>query len=380
MSNEKSTQLEATKKKELTPSQRFVGVVMREFGQGTGEANITLSDYQRRLVQGYFIMVDRALTIAEENRLKKNASNTNHNYDNNTPYIWQNVNMRDLALDAVHYARMGLDMQEKNHLFPIPYLNKKTGLYDISFTVGYNGIRYIAEKYAVDPPKSVTIELVYDTDVFKPIKKSRSNSVETYDFEITNPFNRGNIIGGFGYIEYADSSKNELVMMSAADFKKRAGKNANAEFWGTKFSGKQGTVWENGKKTYADTDGWADEMCRKTIIREVFSGKHIPRDPAKFDDGYQHLQEREVVYAQAEIDSEAEQMTGTKGIDIPTQEKPLEIQQDTVKTTEIPSTNNNQNAVGNTNNTKDNSEGNGEDEDELFDAFAAVLPFEAPDF
>lgn len=322
-----------------TPSQRLINAVTREFGEVLPDGQLNLSDYHRRLVQGYFIMIDRALTIAEEARIKKNSNNTNHHYDNLIPYDWDHVNMRDLALDAVHSARMGLDMQEKNHLFPIPYANKKTGKYDISFTVGYNGVRYIAEKYAADPPIAVTIELVYSTDKFVPYKKSRSNSVESYDFEITNPFDRGEVSGGFGYIEYSNPSKNKLIIMNVSDIKKRAGKNASAEFWGTATTGKQILVWENGQKTYADTDGWFEEMCRKTIIREVFSSKHIPRDPSKIDDDYQHLKEREFVYAQAEIDNEADENANTVPIDIPA--APAALPQPTPKAEII---NNNQSA------------------------------------
>ena len=213
-------------------------------------------------------------------------------------------------------------MQEKNHLFPIPYKNNKTGFYDISFTVGYNGIRYVAEKYAFVLPKSVTIEVIYATDKFVPYKKNRANSVESYAFEITNPFDRGDIMGGFGYIEYDDPSKNVLVIMSLKAIQKRMGKNANAEFWGTKLTGKQVAVWENGKKVFVEAEGWVDEMCRKTLIREVYSEKYIPRDPAKYDDDYQYFREREVVYEQAAIEAEEQQYANSVPIDIPAEAVP----------------------------------------------------------
>ena len=301
----------------IPPSQRFTKKVIEEYGSSTSGA-IQLSEQQKRLVQGYFICIDRALSVAENNRQKKGGKGN--------PYTWENINMTDLALDAVHYARIGLDMQEKNHLFPIPYANRKTGKYDITFTVGYSGIQYIAEKYAICPPRNVTVEAVYSNDVFKPLKKSRTNPVETYEFEITNPFDRGNIIGGFGYIEYDDASKNTLVIMNMVAIKKRAGKNANPEFWSTSFTGKKATAWENDQKVYlsasncaifyVDADGWLDEMVRKTLIREVYSSKYIARDPSKIDDDYQHLKEREVIYAQAEIDAEAAENANTTPLSI----------------------------------------------------------------
>ena len=275
-------------------AERFTAKVMKEFGSTVGEIQVT--DYQRQLVQGYFIAIDRALKSAEEERLRKNEKNKDHEkYDNNLPVTWGNVNLNDLALDVVHYARMGLDMMQENHLFPIPYKNNKTGKYDMTLMPGYNGIQYIAEKYAVEPPLAVTVELVYSTDTFRPIKKSAENQVENYEFAINNAFDRGEIIGGFGYIEFADPVKNKLVIMTKKDIEKRKPKYASANFWG----GKQ-KVWDNGKQVDQETDGWYEEMCLKTIKREIYSAKHIPRDPKKIDDNYQYMKMREARIAELE--------------------------------------------------------------------------------
>jgi recombination protein RecT len=258
-------------------------------------------------------VIDRTLKKAEEERLRKNATNRDAKYNNDLPYDWNNVNLTDLALDAVHYARMGMDMQEKNHLFPIPYGNKKTQKYDITFMLGYSGIQYIAERYATVPPKSVSVELVYSKDTFKPIKKSKANPVESYEFEITSPFDRGEIIGGFGYIEYDDPAKNTLVLMSIKDILKRKPKYASANFWGG-----TATVWESGKKIETEVEGWFDEMCLKTVVREVYSSKHIPRDPSKIDDSYQYMREREVVYTEYEVQQDALENANQTAIQAPT--------------------------------------------------------------
>lgn len=276
-------------------SERFMQKVIHEFSGSVGEFQIT--EYQRQLIQGYFIGVDRALKTAEAERVRKNENNRDHKYDNAVPVTWTNVNMADLALDVVHYARLGLDTMQANFITPIPYLNKKAGRYDINLMLGYNGIKYIAEKFALCPPKSVTIELVYSTDNFKPYKKGRGNEVESYDFEITNPFDRGHIVGGFGYIEYDDPKKNELVLMSMKDIEKRKPEYASANFWGGKAN-----EWKNGKKVEVDKDGWLDEMCRKTLIREVYSPKHILLDPRKVDDSYQYMKQREARLAEAQDD------------------------------------------------------------------------------
>ena len=202
------TALQPAENQGLAMSERFTNTVLKEFGSNVAGA-IQVTDYQRQLIQGYFIGIDRGLKLAEEARIRKNQSNTDHKWDNPLPVTWGNTNLNDLALDVVHYARMGLDMMQDNHLSPIPYRNKKTNKYDITLMPGYNGIQYIAEKYAVEKPLATTIELVYSTDTFRPIKKSKDNRIESYEFEITNAFDRGNIVGGFGYIEYTDPLKKQ---------------------------------------------------------------------------------------------------------------------------------------------------------------------------
>jgi len=294
---------EPQKKQNLAASEKFTNKILAEFG-GNISGIVQVTDYQRRLIQGYFIGIDRTLKSAEERRLAKNASNSDHRYDENLPVTWANVNLNDLAMSLVHYARIGLDMMQDNHLFPIPYKNNRTNKYDITLMEGYNGKQYIAEKYALVKPKAVNIELVYSTDSFKPIKKSRGNNVESYEFEINNPFNRGDIVGGFGYIEYEDSSRNKLVIMTIKDILKRKPEYAAAEFWGGIKK-----VKENGKKVDKEIDGWFEEMCIKTIKREVYSAKHIPRDPMKIDESYHYLKAQEMrnaeLEAQAEIDANA---------------------------------------------------------------------------
>ncbi len=298
--------------KEISFSTRFTNAVLREFGATAGETVPEVTEHQRQLIQGYFITIDRALKNAESERLRKNESNSDHKFDNPLPCEWKNVNLEELAADLMYYARLGLDMLLDNMLFPIPFRNSKKNKYDITLMEGYNGIRYIAEKYALDSPTSVTVEVVYSTDEFHPIKKDRQNHVEAYDFVITKPFDRGNIVGGFAYLEFAEPSKNKLIMLSMKDIEKRKPEYASANFWGGK---KTEWQYENGKrkKVEVETEGWLDEMVRKTIIREAYSAKHLPRDPQKIDDTYQQLKLREAKYAavqaQAEIDANANTIT-----------------------------------------------------------------------
>ncbi len=301
MSTEKTTDLqekETDTSLQENPSERFMKKVMSEFN-GSVSGGLELSDYQKTLIQGYFIGIDRMLKTQEENRVRKNESNTDHKWDNDLPYTWKYINLEELALDVVHCARMGLDMMQKNHVSPIAFKNNKTKKYDITLMPGYNGIRYTAEKYALETPVDVTVELVYSNDFFKPIKKGFENKVESYVFEVKNPFDRGEIIGGFGYIQYSDPAKNKLVIMPIKDILKRKPEKASAEFWGGTKKIKEEKDWKEEK-----LEGWFDEMCLKTVKREVYSEKHIPRDPRKIDDDYKYMRMKEARFAEFEAQEE----------------------------------------------------------------------------
>jgi recombination protein RecT len=293
----------------LAMSEKFTNHVLREFGSNVAGA-LQVTDYQRQLIQGYFIVIGRALKAAEDERLRKNANNSDHKWDNNLPVNWNTVNLNDLALDLVHYARMGLDMMQDNMLFPIPFKNNKRNWYDVTLMEGYNGIRYIAEKYAVEVPTAVTVEVVYSSDNFRPIKKGKETRVESYEFEITNAFDRGAIVGGFAYLEFADPTKNELIIMSMKDIEKRKPQYASANFWGGKKKEKIDGKWQE-----VEVEGWLDEMVRKTLIREAFSAKHLPRDPKKIDDAYQYAKLREARYAEIKAQSEIDGNANTILID-----------------------------------------------------------------
>lgn len=61
-------------------SERFTQKVIQEFSGNVGEFHVT--DYQRTLIQGYFIGVDRAIKTAEAERIRKNEANRDHKFDN----------------------------------------------------------------------------------------------------------------------------------------------------------------------------------------------------------------------------------------------------------------------------------------------------------
>lgn len=264
-----STELTKKEEPKVTASERFTGMVIREFQGNVGELN--LNEYQKQLIRNYFIGIDNALKNAETSRSysKKKA--------NDPPIIWENVNMNKLAVDVVQNAKLGLDMSVANHLHVVPFKNGKTNKYDLTLMPGYEGLKYIAANFALYKVADIKVELVHENDIFQPTYK---NNIEGYEFKVTNPFTRGNVIGGFGYIRYENEVHNKLVVMSVDELLKRKPSTASAEFWGG-----EKDVWENGKKVGTETiEGWTEEMLYKTMVRATC--KKVTVDPKKVNDSY----------------------------------------------------------------------------------------------
>lgn len=297
-------QTNAMTQRELTQSERFMKKVVSEFSASVG--TIALTDFQRRLAQNYFIALDAVLKTTEEKRLKKAEK-----YRDPLPVTWANVNMEKLARDVVAMARVGFDPAQPNHINLIPFKNNNTNKYDIAFIEGYRGIELKATKYGLDVPDNVIVELVYSTDKFRSIKKDWKNECEGYEFEVTNPFDRGEIIGGFYYHQYTQKpEKNKLVTMSIKDILKRKPDHASPEFWGG-----QKDKWENGQKVGKEqVEGWYEKMCWKTVYRAAYSD--ITIDSQKIDDDYLRLKQLEAEYAEAEVAQEVRENANREVIDI----------------------------------------------------------------
>lgn len=284
-------------KHEPTNSERFTEKVMNEFKGNAGDT--MLSQSQKRLIQNYFMSIDQILKTSEEKRLSKSEE-----YRDNLAFEWKNVNLQVLALRVVAWAKVGLDPMQPNHLNPIPYKNKRTNQYDITFIPGYRGLELKSSKYGLDIPSNVTVELVYQNDDFRPIKKDRNNKVETYIFEVVKPWDRGEVVGGFYYKEFTDApEKNKLVFYTAAEIEKRKPLYASVEFWGG-----EKDKYENKKKVGTEkVEGWRTEMLLKTVKRAAWNS--ITIDPQKIDDEFMTLLEAEreasVSLNDSEIDKNA---------------------------------------------------------------------------
>ena len=176
---------------------------------------------------------------------------------------------------------------------------------------GYEGLRYIAIKYAIYPVIDIRVELVHKNDSFKMTTK---NNIDGYEFDIANPFNRGEVIGGFGYIRYQDETRNKLITMSKEELLKRKPSTAAVEFWGG-----EKDIWENGKVVGKEpVEGWPEEMLYKTMVRATC--KRVPLDPKKINESYIYVIETSENYyvenQEDKVSQEIEENANKEMIDI----------------------------------------------------------------
>ena len=265
-----------------TVSQRFVDQVERQFTAELGES-VQFTEYEKTLAQHIFLKTDEKLKDFEDKRLSKGNNKR-------TPFVWDNINIPKMALDAVHKVNLGLDALLPNHVHPIPYFNSKNKKYNVDLQTGYEGIHYYHIKNAIDKPKRVIYELVHKTDEFVPIKCSLSNEVEHYEFKITNAFDRGPVIGGFGYIMFEDSIKNKLILVTMKDFKDSKDRAKSDAFW----------------------NPWEDRMQYKTVVKRTC--KHIPLDPQKVN--AKSLAYEENQFTEKKVQRQIEENANSQSLDV----------------------------------------------------------------
>ena len=278
---ENKLQVPAVQKNVQSPSERFTNAVIKQFSSDNGE--ILLTPFQKKLCQNYFIKIDQTLKDNEKKRMAKTEQ-----YRDALAFSWENVNMNKLAVDVIAYSSVELDPTQPNHINMIPYKNTANNKFDMGFIIGYSGMEIKAKKYGLEIPDSVVVELVYSTDKFKQIKKDLNNKFENYTFEITEDFNRGEVVGGFWFHGFVETpEKNKIRVYSLKDIEKRKPKYASAEFWGG-----EKDVWKSGQKVGTEkVEGWFEEMAYKTISRAAYNAVTI--DSKKIDDNYLSIIQKE---------------------------------------------------------------------------------------
>ena len=287
--------------KTASASQRFVDMVIREFTTSSGKLDIT--PYQKSLIQGYFVGCDKALRYLEDKR-QKDAKGTDKfavAAQKKLPYTWDNVNIgADLAQSIATFAKSNLNMMVKNHLFPVPYLNGKNGKYDLTFQEGYEGLKYKAIKYSLFPIVDIEADLLYANDKFKMIKDCYKGAA--YELEISDPFDRGKLKGGYAYIRFEDPRRNKLIVLTKADIDEVKEKAPSKKFW----------------------NDWYKEMALKTIVRRA--SKTVQLDPKKFDDYYFLMEKFNGDAAEMELAQEIHQNANRETINVtPMEPQPAAI-------------------------------------------------------
>ena len=231
-----------------TPAERFTAESMKQYANDVGR--IEISEYEKVLLQHIYIRVDMAII----------QYNVDHPGEKDQ-ISWYNINMRKLAIDAANRVKLGLDALIPGHMYAILYKNgKQDNLYDVDLRIGYKGEEFYTQKGALHPIKRIYKRLVYGNEKLIVHPAGMNNPIEGYQLILgEDPFNHGELRGGFAYIEYEDPSLNELIVMSKADIEKRRAVAKSGKFW----------------------NAWYDEMCLKTIIHKAAGT--VVLDPEKIN-------------------------------------------------------------------------------------------------
>ena len=171
-----------------------------------------------------------------DNELKKLA----------TPKTWKQINFEDFLSKSIAYANIGIDPLAPKMLSFTLFANKTNGLSDVVFVEDVRCMELLARRYGINCPENITVELIYSTDKFSIVKKDLSHPSEGYVLEVTNAFDRGDIVGGVSLSEYANPIYNKVRIMSMKEIEKRV--KTNSPFW---------TNWKN-------------EMCEKTVCKNAW--------------------------------------------------------------------------------------------------------------
>lgn len=264
MSNQNENEIVKKEEVKLSVAQKFTNKVLGYYADVA--QNIEPTEKEKMLIAGYFMAMDAQLREAKIG--------------------WQELDLETISRKLAAKAQLGLDMQLENHLNVFSSRSTKTGKITTFFITGYQGERHKAYKFAITPPIGDVVELIYETDEFIPIMKADGDS---YEWKITAPFNRGKVIGAFGYLKFDDSRLNKLVFMTRDELLKRKPKYAKEEFWGT---------WEN-------------KMFLKTMARELFRHVSIDGDKVRKFRNALEFEEAELLEMQQEESKMiAEESTG----------------------------------------------------------------------
>lgn len=192
-----------------------------------------------KLAGNFFTAIDLAIKKAEADR-------AGNQYKANDPKIkWAVINFDDILQKSIAYSNLGIDPLAKDMLSFIFYKNKSGG-YDITFVEGVKCMETLARTYGINCPENIKVELIYSTDKFSLIKKDLTNPQDSYVLEVTNPFERGAIIGGISLSEYPNPIYNKVRLMTRKDILKRT------------------------KETTVFFKNWEEEMCEKTVAKNAW--------------------------------------------------------------------------------------------------------------
>lgn len=291
---------------------RFVAKIRRNF-QGASELEIPWTKLEQRLAMNLAVKIEMQLEAYETKRLKAAQGNTDYavRERDKPPFRWENCDVEAAMLRAKAMIAMHLDANLPNHINAIPYLNGRTGKYELRIAPGYEGALYAKPKFSVQPIKIVICGLICDGDEFD-IEENENGGQRPVHIKPKGAerFKIRNIYGGYGWIRYEDPALDRVIEVDEYRFKKAQDASKNREFWGGRWEAGE---YKDGKKLTApvEDDRFMRDMMYKTVIWETLDFVQV--DPDKINtDAWMALEAAQLDEVAAHIAEDIAENANTK--------------------------------------------------------------------
>lgn len=201
----------------------------------------TIDDYLKKMAPAMAEALPKHMDIDRLSRLAMTTIRT-------TPAL-KNADMGSLLGAVMQAAQLGLEPGLMGHCYLLPFQNRKKGITEVQFIIGYKGMIDLARRSG--HIKSIYAHAVYSNDEFEYELGLESKLIH----KPTMDEDKGEFIGAYAVAHFKDGGY-QFEFMSKADIEKRKGRS------------------KSGNSSYSPWATDYEEMAKKTVVRHMW--KYLP--------------------------------------------------------------------------------------------------------
>lgn len=201
----------------------------------------TIEDYMKKMAPAMAQALPKHMDIDRLSRLAMTTIRT-------TPAL-KDADIGSLLGAVMQAAQLGLEPGLMGHCYLLPFNNKKKGIKEVQFIIGYKGMIDLARRSG--HIKSIYAHAVYSNDEFDYELGLESKLIH----KPTMAEDKGEFIGAYAVAHFKDGGY-QFEFMSKADIEKRKGRS------------------KAGSSSYSPWATDYEEMAKKTVVRHMW--KYLP--------------------------------------------------------------------------------------------------------